>query len=290
VVMAFRVVPAERALQTSHVAESTSTSDVPFFPDPSTLVPPTQTSDSSHQEVLSKSILVWVFFVVALVLVGAIIIVRSWQLRRSNRSCNEFFNISGHPSSDFGRRHYLPRTTGLPSMTQSPFPAPLSDPMIYPSLPPPTAYYGNQRRIRAMDTDEGGRRAGIPEERGDLDQKDVLPAYDNVGGPPKYAELEMDTARRRQRLDLSGVARREPPQIVVVARDGGGGVPGHDERYSDTPITMPLGSHADNRGSNGHADAYDSPPSSHFIPPTTFPRHPNLAPIIPNIPHADYSA
>lgn len=77
--------------------------------------------------------------------------------------------------------------------------------MLYPQLSPlPSAYHTNGRRTRAADTDEGGRRAGGPED----DHKDVLPAYDSVGGPPKYVDIGMD-AGTRLHLDLPGVAERE---------------------------------------------------------------------------------
>jgi hypothetical protein len=63
-----------------------------------------------------------------------------------------------------------------------------------------------------MDTDEGGRRAGNPED----DHKDMLPAYDNVGGPPKYVEMGME-AGTPVHVDLVGVVERE--QTTVSERD-----------------------------------------------------------------------
>ena len=41
-----------------------------------------------------------------------------------------------------------------------------------------------------------GRRVGHTTELdhdGELGDKDLLPAYDNLGGPPKYAEIELQT-------------------------------------------------------------------------------------------------
>lgn len=47
----------------------------------------------------------------------------------------------------------------------------------------------------AMDIDAGGRRLGArglqSDHDGVLDDKDVLPAYDVSGGPPKYIELDV---------------------------------------------------------------------------------------------------
>jgi hypothetical protein len=45
----------ERALETTTSTSATSSSsDTPFFPDPSSLVPPTSTSNSGHKQTLSK--------------------------------------------------------------------------------------------------------------------------------------------------------------------------------------------------------------------------------------------
>ncbi|KAG6918771.1 hypothetical protein DXG01_011962 [Tephrocybe rancida] len=56
--------------------------------------------------------------------------------------------------------------------------------------------YPYARRTRALDTDAAGRRVGGGIEESDHDgfigDKDVLPAYDNAGGPPKYRELALE--------------------------------------------------------------------------------------------------
>jgi len=85
--------------------------------------------------------------------------------------------------------------------------------MLYPDLSPmPAAFRSNGRRTRAADTDAGGRRAGGPED-GSTDFKDMLPAYDNIGGPPKYVEMAMD-ARIPLHLDLAGaVESRDTPDL-----------------------------------------------------------------------------
>jgi len=80
--------------------------------------------------------------------------------------------------------------------------------MLYPDLSPmPAAYRSRGRRTRAADTDEGGRRAGVPED-GNLDHKDMLPAYDNVGGPPKYVEMDVDPETLLH-LNLTSALERE---------------------------------------------------------------------------------
>lgn len=54
-------------------------------------------------------------------------------------------------------------------------------------LTPLPAIYISPGRVRGLDTDYGGRRAasGNPED-GLLAEKDLLPAYDGLGRPPKY--------------------------------------------------------------------------------------------------------
>jgi hypothetical protein len=59
----------------------------------------------------------------------------------------------------------------------------------------PAAYFGHgNRRTHALDIDADGRRLGhtaFLDHEGELRDKDVLPAYDIYGGPPKYNELEV---------------------------------------------------------------------------------------------------
>jgi len=93
---------------------------------------------------------------------------------------------------------FSPISLDAPPLAVSPAhqPSPLP-----PSAPPP--YRASQRlprsprRVTAMDTDQHGRRLapdGTLQENdhdGVLGDKDVLPAYDGAGGPPKYFELNV---------------------------------------------------------------------------------------------------
>jgi hypothetical protein len=69
--------------------------------------------------------------------------------------------------------------------------------MLYPTFSPlPISYRRATRRTTAADVDAGGRRGGerdrdVDYGSGHCDDKDMLPAYEGEGGPPKYAELEM---------------------------------------------------------------------------------------------------
>lgn len=225
---------AERALQT------TTSSDPPFFP--TGLVPPTQTSASSHKQELPKSILEWLFFVIAVVLITTVLTCRSCQLRRQNRPLSEFFSISQNSRSNSGRPRRIPRTTGLPPLNGPLRPISLTHAMLYPPPSPlPAAYRSNGRRTRAADTDAGGRRAGNPED----DHKDMLPAYDNIGGPPKYVEINMDPGTQLH-LDLAGVVERERSSSTPDEQD--------TPRQSAEEVTSNSGSHSFHRSS----DRYES--------------------------------
>lgn len=140
--------------------------------------------------------------------------------------------------------------------------------MLYPTLAPLPGVYSprsNQRRTRAADTDEGGRRAG----NGDLDadggdQKDMLPAYDNVGGPPKYMELEMEgMGRTRIHLDLMGMGR-------------GDGIPEYAMGAPQSPEGVASNSHSHGSLAHNESDPHlepeplsDTPPPPRSSSPTS---------------------
>jgi hypothetical protein len=169
---------------------------------------------------------------------------RSYQLRRRNRPFNQFFSIS-HPPPATGRPRRLSRTTGLPPLNEPLRPISLTHSMLYPPVSPlPSAYRADRRRTRAADTDEGGRRAGNPED-GNLDNKDILPAYDNVGGPPKYVEMNMG-AGTPVHLALAGVVERLPINDT----------PGHEQ---DTPMQS-AEEVASSSHSSVHSDSNLRPP------------------------------
>jgi hypothetical protein len=131
--------------------------------------------------------------------------------------------------------------------------------MLYPDLSPmPAAYRSRGRRTRAADTDEGGRRAGGPE-----DHKDMLPAYDSVGGPPKYVEMDVDpetllhlnltdALERERSRDIPDVERNTPVQSTEegassshshhARRASAQSLPEHQQPELEVPHTPdPLG-------------------------------------------------
>jgi len=80
----------------------------------------------------------------------------------------------------------LPRTTGLLPVTLRGYP---------PLAGLPAAHTRrNLRRTNGADIDQSGRRFRDTDVEldygGPLNDKDVLPAYDHFGSPPKYADVE----------------------------------------------------------------------------------------------------
>ncbi|KAF4611703.1 hypothetical protein D9613_004044 [Agrocybe pediades] len=196
------------------------TNTAPFFPDPSTFKPP-ENSAASHNDSknnLAKSILEYLFLGVVLLVVLAVVFRRFLTLKRSNQPLTAFFV----PTPDRRRGHIyarqtFPRTTGLPPI----------DPrnLVYPEphlTGMPAAYRGiNLRRVQAEDVDIYGRRLGHGTELdhdGVLGDKDHLPAYDNIGGPPKYAEIELQTR-------LFGNDNRRPQPVERLPTQGAGSDP-----------------------------------------------------------------
>lgn len=94
----------------------------------------------------------------------------------------------------------FPRTTGLPPPNpNAPYPL-LNDPL-------PAAYLGRRdRRVRGHDVDTDGRRHRAAttdlDHDGPLSGKDLLPAYDYFGGPPKYAELDLQRSSMTENTTL----------------------------------------------------------------------------------------
>jgi len=85
----------------------------------------------------------------------------------------------------------------------------------FPALPLPVAST-NARLTRATDIDLGGRRFTSPgtevDHDGLLRDKDILPKYELLGGPPKYADLEL------QRVLVTGTIIPSPPILPATAQ------------------------------------------------------------------------
>lgn len=113
---------------------------------------------------------------------------RVFVLQRRGLPLTSFFGDSQAPKSNTRSRSY-PRTTGLPHVALNGYPP--FDPLL---AGLPAAYTRwNPRRTYAADVDSNGRRFRDNDVEldydGPLTDKDVLPAYDNFGSPPKYADV-----------------------------------------------------------------------------------------------------
>ncbi|KAH0834234.1 hypothetical protein J3R83DRAFT_11551 [Lanmaoa asiatica] len=120
----------------------------------------------------TQSLLQHFYFIAAVAVVFALVILRIIFLRRHNQTLSDFFRFSSNSQHPYGS--HPPNDTNYGSIYHGLQLAPLP------------AAYRPDRRIRAADTDAHGRRLGPAGE--DWDGKDALPAYDNFDRPPKYIE------------------------------------------------------------------------------------------------------
>ena len=135
------------------------------------------------------------------------------QLRRNHRPLHTFIprgHSHEHRSAFSEAPRSVPRTTGLPRLASDssgdnltiPMPITMSAALFY----PPSLSHGrypvivatqdrgrNRRAAQGADIDAQGRRLGPrdPDDHEGDDDKDELPAYDNVNGPPKYMDLQV---------------------------------------------------------------------------------------------------
>lgn len=160
------------------------------------------------------------------------------KLRRNRQPLHAFLPHGGSAWSGYpSRPHSVPRTTGLPRVPTSGEPRPLSmsaalfyPPSLsngrYPATMEPlpaviaSATGANERgrgrrAARGTDIDAHGRRTGArdADDEDGGDDKDELPAYDNVGGPPKYIDLETQAE-----MQVLGIGGASIPLRVIRAR------------------------------------------------------------------------
>ncbi|KAJ6538127.1 hypothetical protein B0H19DRAFT_1270492 [Mycena capillaripes] len=151
------------------------------FPVTDSPQPPT-----SAKAELGKSVIEWLFVVIAIVLVACLFLRKLCRVRSSFQ-----YEMPIIPDSLYGH--------GGASFTR---PSPADDPayictyVTYPripavQLPYPLAVHSRNARppvrpTRGPDIDDGGRRANSDMELV-LSDKDMLPAYDGLDRPPRYA-------------------------------------------------------------------------------------------------------
>jgi len=202
---------------------------------------------------LPKSVLEYIFLALVVFIIFCIIF-RRYRTRVRRRQ-----QVVFQPSAS---RRYCsyPRSVELRSLHPDgqPYPA-YPDPFL---REVPAAYMGQppSRRTRAPDIDSRGRRQDTtPTERdhdGNLGAKDILPPYDNFGGPPKYFELDMPN-----RPPLSGINHRSDvswENITNTSPENVGTT--HAAQVSRPNTSRPIPPYLENTSSNNSV-------------PTTRPRH-----------------
>jgi len=115
-------------------------------------------------------------------------------MRRARQPLSAFFRVNEDHACGRNRGpRSFPRTTGLPPVNYNGT-YPLYPDSLIPGVP--AAYLGaGNIRTQAPDIDGSGRRAGGGttefDHGGYLGDKDVLPAYEVLGSPPKYIDFQM---------------------------------------------------------------------------------------------------
>jgi len=148
---------------------------------------------------LSKSVLEYVFISVVVFII-ACIVARRYRLLRLQRPAGSNYSDMNASQRDGYRR--FPNDVELQYQNSRGQPYPQYPDSDMTGFPP--AHIGhNRRRTQAPDIDSRGRRLGDPTTEidhcnlGNKDgNKDELPAYDTLGGPPKYFELNTQTLNR----------------------------------------------------------------------------------------------
>ncbi|KAG6860251.1 hypothetical protein C0995_013701 [Termitomyces sp. Mi166 len=169
----------ESSLSISYSSMATTTSSTvatssrPFFQDSTEVTPPP--SPSSSQNPIPR-VHIPISHIAIYLLLTEKLAIRIVFKRRNSASpfWSSRHNISPSDTDPPALPRRFPRTTGL---TQ---------------VPP----YPYSRRTRALDTDAAGRRIlhtiNTSDHDGYIGDKDVLPAYDNSGGPPQYREVALE--------------------------------------------------------------------------------------------------
>ncbi|KAH8114859.1 hypothetical protein DFH11DRAFT_1590087 [Phellopilus nigrolimitatus] len=210
-------ISADGILAVSSTGTSTGSSASPFFTN-GTQQLGGQDSDGgdgsdSNTGSLTKTVLEWVFALAALLVIASLSTWRYSRIRRKRQALSSFVPrprvcsyASQSSQTQNRRRRSLPRTTGLsrgvsgPTAGSTP-PLAMSATLFYPPslttgrypvlAEPLTAHLDGIRRGRraaqGADIDAQGRRG----DGENSDDKDELPAYESVGGPPKYVDMDV---------------------------------------------------------------------------------------------------
>ncbi|TRM55547.1 hypothetical protein BD626DRAFT_577341 [Schizophyllum amplum] len=138
---------------------------------------------------LSKTILEWLFLAIAVFLLCSIFARRYAVMKRANQPISQFFRAAPQWASPPRPSRAVPCSQPCPRSVvyAEPFPSAHLSSVVYAA---PLQRPRRSRRTRGAGTDARGRRLESGENDHDsFDDKDVLPAYETIGGPPRYDEL-----------------------------------------------------------------------------------------------------
>ncbi|KAH7882672.1 hypothetical protein F5I97DRAFT_1931282 [Phlebopus sp. FC_14] len=175
----------------------------------------------------NQTVLQHLYFIIAVSAALLLVAARLYVLRRRNRPISDFFILGrGNPRPEDGLSYgssYQPSRSGVP-------------------LAPIPPAYRPDRRVRAADVDADGRR--LSPDDGDWDGKDALPAYDKIGGPPKYIEALGHDVGAEDHFQPVGQSLSAPSPFVGTVESGAG-----NYQSADTPVgdggQLHPGAHAD---------------------------------------------
>ncbi|KAJ7608505.1 hypothetical protein DFH06DRAFT_1346824 [Mycena polygramma] len=183
-------------------AASTSFASLVF---PTTDPPQSPTSPKTD---VAKSVIEWLFVVIAIILILCLFLRKLFGVRTSPRVTDSVYqrgSISFAPSG-LGDPAYICSYIAYPGIPPVELPYP---PIVHPRTPRPLV-----RLTRGLDIGEDGRRANSDMELvlGDKD----LPAYDGLDRPPRYAPAAPGETSAAIALPERGAAATEVPDVQLI--------------------------------------------------------------------------
>ncbi|KAI5887446.1 uncharacterized protein SCHCODRAFT_02638148 [Schizophyllum commune H4-8] len=198
---------------------------------------------------VSKTILEWLFLAIAIFLLCSIFFRRMMMMKRANQPMSQFFRAQPQWSSPPRPSRVVPCSQPCPRDMAYIAPLPSAHPR------PRRAH----RRTRGANTDGRGRRLDSGEnDYGSIDEKDVLPAYDNVGGPPEYDDVAAPPPVARalpQPDDPAQLPRSASAEDIVVQPRS----PPHEESVAPTHLLAAAPEPVSVDATSGHLTVSTSP-------------------------------
>jgi len=171
----------------------------------SLVFPTTDSAPTNAKTDLTKTVIEWLFVVIAVILIACLFLRKMFGSRTSRHemyisdSRDASFALPPADSPSY-LCTYAIAYPGIPAVQGLPYPLPAHTRSR--TARPPV------RTTRGLDIDEGGRRANFDMELV-LSDKDVLPAYDALDRPPKYASVATARAAGVEQVTVAGASNAE---------------------------------------------------------------------------------